>query len=71
MTSGNVYGKKYMTVPEVAQYFSLSRSYVYELVQLGRLKAWHPDRAVGSRGLRVSVESVKVFEQAGLLDSEA
>lgn len=62
--------KKYMTVPEVAQYFSLSRSYVYELVQLGRLKAWHPDGVVGSRGLRVTVESVQAFEQAGLINND-
>lgn len=62
--------KKYMTVPEVAEYFSLSRSYIYEMVQLGRLKAWHPDGIAGSRGLRVSVESVQDFEQAGLLNNE-
>lgn len=67
MKTGSI--KKYMTVPEVAEYFSLSRSYVYELIQLGRLKAWHPDRVVGSRGLRVSVESVREFELNGLLDN--
>lgn len=68
MSSGFI--KKYMTVPEVAEYFSLSRSYVYDLVQRGKLKAWHPDKVVGSKGLRVAVESVKALEEQGAMNKE-
>jgi len=57
--------KRFMTVPEVAAYFSFSRAYVYDLVNHGRLKAWHPEQAVGKRGLRITVESVTALESGG------
>lgn len=60
--------KKYMTVPEVAEYFSLSPRFVYDLVQQGKLKAWHPAAAIGTRGMRVSVESVQTLETTGAID---
>ena len=68
--SGAGFVKKWMTVPEVSVYFSFSRSYVYELVQLGRLQALRPERTVGSKGLRISVESVHRFEAECLIKSE-
>ena len=68
MTKGFV--KRYMTVPEVAEYFSLSTAFVYGLVQKGRLAAWHPDAIIGSRGLRITKESVDALEQNGKIDVE-
>lgn len=61
-STGGSFVKKWMTVPEVAQRFSFSRSYVYELVSLGRFQALRPEAAVGKKGLRISVESVEQFE---------
>lgn len=62
--------KRYMTVPEVAKYFSVSRSTVYEWVQTGRVIAWHPEGRVSTRGIRVSVESVTRLEQSGILNPQ-
>lgn len=62
--------KKYYRVEEVAFMFSLSKSYIYDLVQRGRLQAWHPEGSVGSRGLRITAESVTIFEQQGKIDSD-
>ncbi|MBV5305574.1 MAG: helix-turn-helix domain-containing protein [Desulfobulbaceae bacterium] len=62
--------KRYMTVPEVAEYFSLSTGFIYGLVQKGKLTAWHPDSVVGSRGLRITIESVESLEQNGKIAAE-
>lgn len=62
--------KRWMTIPEVSHYFAFSRSYVYELVQLGRLQAMRPEKEVGCKGLRISVESVRTFESECLIKNE-
>ena len=59
------YAKKFYRVDEVSQMFSFSRSYVYDLIHKGKLDAWHPDKAIGSRGLRITAESVHRLESAG------
>jgi excisionase family DNA binding protein len=60
--------KRYMTVPEVAVYFSVSKSLVYEWVQEGKVTVWHPDGKVGSRGLRILSESIIRLESTGTID---
>lgn len=60
--------KRFMSVPEVANYFSVSRSYIYDLVSRGKLQSWHPDKEIGSRGIRITVESVRELELGGFID---
>lgn len=62
--------KRYMTVTDVARYFSYSKSYVYELIQRGKLDVMHPDGEIGSRGLRVLSESVVRLEQSGRISPD-
>lgn len=63
--------KRYMTVPEVASYFSVSKSLVYEWCHTGKLQVWHPDGRPGTRGLRVLSESVVQLESAGRIAAES
>ncbi len=62
--------KRYMTVTDVARYFSFSKSYVYELIQRGKLEVFHPDGEIGSRGLRILSESVQRLEQSGRISPD-
>ena len=62
--------KRYLTVSEVATYFSVSRSRVYEWVHDGKLNVWHPEGKVGSRGIRVLAESVTQLEQQGQIPTD-
>jgi excisionase family DNA binding protein len=60
--------KRYLTVPEVANYFSVSKSLVYEWVQAGKVSVWHPEGKIGSRGLRILSESILKIESSGMID---
>ncbi len=61
--------KRYMSVPEVADYFSVSRSLVYRWIQEQRLEVWRPDSRPGTRGLRILSASVTRLEEGGKLES--
>ena len=62
--------KRWLTVPEVATYFSLSRSQVYELVSLGKFTVLRPDKTVSRQGIRVSMESVQRFESINTIQGD-
>lgn len=59
--------KRYLSVPEVADYFSVSKSLVYEWIRADKLEVWHPDGRPGTRGLRISSVSVLRLEETGRL----
>lgn len=62
--------KKFWRVQEVAEHFAIGRTTVYELVQQGRLRVWHPAGSPGGRGMRILAESVVELEQAGQVDPD-
>lgn len=66
--SGN--GKRWMTVPEVATYFSCSRRYVYTLIESGRLSIINLGGVVGSRGIRIESNSIVQLEQSSKIDPQ-
>ena len=51
--------KKYLTVREVADYFSIARSTAYDLISSGELEA----KRFGKRTIRVHVDEVKRYER--------
>lgn len=68
MKQGGGYVKRYMTVPEVAAYFSCSKRYVYTLIEHGRLSVINLGGAVGARGIRIESNSIIQFEQQNKID---
>lgn len=61
--------KKWMTVPEVATYFSCSRRYVYTLIERGQLSVINLGGQIGARGLRIDASSISTIEQAAKVDA--
>jgi len=68
--SGGGFVKKWMTVPEVATYFSVSRRYVYTLIERGQLSVINLGGSIGSRGLRIESVSVTQLEQNTKIDQQ-
>jgi excisionase family DNA binding protein len=66
--SGGGFVKRWMTVPEVASYFSCSRRYVYTLVEAGRLSVINLGGQIGARGIRIEAQSILKLEQTAALD---
>src|SRR5207244_12834344 len=51
-----------LTVPEAAEHLNIPRSYLYELVRLGRV----PAQRIGPRAVRLHPAPVKEIQQRGL-----
>jgi excisionase family DNA binding protein len=66
--SGGGFVKKWMTVPEVANYFSVSRRYVYTLIERGQLSIINLGGSVGTRGVRIASESIAKLEASSRID---
>lgn len=62
--------KRYLTVPEVAERFSVSRRFVYTLIQRRQLEVINLGGAVGSRGVRITVDSVQRLEEVSRVDPD-
>ena len=56
--------KKWLTVQEVCAHLSFSRTFVYELVDMGKFTILRPDQGVGKKGLRILADSVKSYESS-------
>lgn len=68
--NGGGFVKKWMTVPEVASYFSVSRRYVYTLIERGQLNVINLGGAIGARGLRIESASVTNLEISTRVDAQ-
>lgn len=68
MRQGSGYVKRYMTVPEVAEYFSCSKRYVYTLIETRRLSVINLGGEIGKRGVRIEASSILSFEQSSKVD---
>ncbi len=56
--------KKWLTVPEVSEYLSFSRSFVYELVEMGKFTILRPEQGIGKKGIRILSDSVREYESS-------
>ena len=68
--SGGGFVKKWMTVPEVATYFSCSRRYVYTLVETGKLSVINLGGVVGKKGIRIESTSIQQLEISNKVTNE-
>lgn len=60
--------KKYCRVSTLAERWDCSSRTIYRLLERNVLQAFHPEGIVGSKGLKIAVESVLQAEQTGKLN---
>lgn len=60
--------KKFCRVSTLAQRWDCSTRTIYRLIEREILQAFHPEAEIGSKGLRISVESAIQAESRGKLD---
>ena len=57
--------KKFCRVSTLAERWDCSTRTIYRLLERNVLQAFHPESAIGAKGLRISVESVVKVESTG------
>lgn len=62
--------KRFFTVAETANHFSITTRTVYNLVHRGQLQAWNPTGRIGGYGLRITAESITALERQGAIASK-
>lgn len=60
--------KKFCQIRTLAERWDSSTDRIYDLLSKKRLRAWHPDGAIGRKGLLIEVQSVIELEQAGYVE---
>lgn len=59
--------KKFCQIRTVADRWDCSTDRIYDCLSKGLLRAWHPEKLVGKRGVLIEVESVLQVEQEGYI----
>jgi len=63
-------GKRFLRVGNLAHRWDCGTTRIYDLVSKGYLKAWHPERKTGCKGLMIDVGSIVKVEEEGYVDIE-
>lgn len=58
--------KKFCRISTLEERWDCSKDLIYDLVSRKVLTPWHPEGAVGKKGIRITVESVLKAEADGL-----
>ena len=60
--------KKFVRIGTLAERWDCSTDRIYDLLRRQRLRAWHPEREVGRKGLMIEVASILHVEASGYVD---